>query len=140
MVPDPDKSCIGLEYFCFEGDGLWTTPDDELVELGKQEMDRLGLIRYEDVEDGAVIRMPKAYPVYDEDYREHLTRLKDFVADLDNFQTVGRNGLHRVRQQGVTHFRREDPSTALPGPQEEAPPQPRQERHAATRRWIRRKH
>src|SRR4029079_17889956 len=72
MVPDPDKTCLGLEYFCFEGDGLWNMPDQELIQLAKQEMEILGLVRSADVEDGTVVRMQKAYPVYDSTYKESL--------------------------------------------------------------------
>jgi hypothetical protein len=99
MVPDPSKTALGLEYFCTEGDALWTTPDTELIERGKREIDRLGLARYSDVEDGCVVRVPKAYPVYDSEYREHLDRVREFVDGLENFQTIGRNGLHRYNNQ-----------------------------------------
>src|SRR5881398_3901420 len=61
MVPDPAMSCYGLEYFCFEGDGLWTAPDAELIELGKREMEQIGLVRAADVVDGCVVRQAKAY-------------------------------------------------------------------------------
>jgi hypothetical protein len=99
MVPDPSKSCIGLEYFCFEGDGLWTTPDDELVEQAKREMDELGLVSAEDVEDGAVVRMPKAYPVYDDNYADHMATVRGFVDGLENLHLVGRNGMHKYNNQ-----------------------------------------
>ncbi len=99
MVPDPSKTCLGLEYFCFEGDGLWTMPDDELVALGREEVDRLGLVRAEDVEDGAVVRMPKAYPVYDSVYKESLQVVRDYLETLPNLQLVGRNGMHRYNNQ-----------------------------------------
>src|SRR5205807_977896 len=68
MVPDPDLACYGLEYFCFEGDGLWSAPDAELIEQAKCELAKIGLARTEDVLDGCVVRQPKAYPVYDDDY------------------------------------------------------------------------
>ncbi len=68
MVPDPAKTCLGLEYFCFEGDGLWMMADEDLKELGKRELVKIGLIEAGDVEDGSVVRMPKAYPVYDSTY------------------------------------------------------------------------
>jgi protoporphyrinogen oxidase len=99
MVPDLSKSSLGLEYFCNEGDDLWTMPDDELVELGKRELDRIGLASYDDVEDGCVFRVPKSYPVYDSEYKEHLETLKEYLAGLENFQTIGRNGLHRYNNQ-----------------------------------------
>jgi protoporphyrinogen oxidase len=99
MVPDPSKTSLGLEYFCTEGDDLWNTPDADLVELGKRELERSGLARAVDVIDGVVYRVPKAYPIYDSEYREHLEVVKDFVAGIKNFQTVGRNGLHRYNNQ-----------------------------------------
>jgi protoporphyrinogen oxidase len=99
MVPDSSKTCLGLEYFCFEGDGLWTTPDAELVELAKRELDLLGLVRASDVESGAVVRMPKAYPVYDGVYEQHLEVIRRFLAKLPNMQLVGRNGMHKYNNQ-----------------------------------------
>ena len=80
MVPDANTTCLGLEYFCFEGDGLWTMADGELIELGKQELEKLGLARAADVVDGTVVRMPKAYPVYDADYSAHLEVVRRFLA------------------------------------------------------------
>jgi protoporphyrinogen oxidase len=99
MVPDPSKTSLGLEYFCNEGDDLWNMPDADLVELGKREIERVGLARYADVEDGCVFRVPKAYPVYDADYREYLAVVRQFVDGLENLQTIGRNGLHRYNNQ-----------------------------------------
>ena len=66
MVPDPDVACVGLEYFCFEGDGLWSMADDDLVALATREMEILGLVDPAKVIGGAVVRQEKAYPVYDE--------------------------------------------------------------------------
>ena len=68
MVPDPELACVGLEYFCFEGDGLWSSSDDELVALATSEMATLGLADADQVTGGVVVRQEKAYPVYDEDY------------------------------------------------------------------------
>jgi protoporphyrinogen oxidase len=99
MVPDPAKSSLGLEYFCTEGDEVWTMSDVDLVALGKREVERIGLARQADVEDGCVVRVDKAYPVYDSDYREHLERLRSYVDGFKNFQTIGRNGLHRYNNQ-----------------------------------------
>ena len=99
MVPDPSRSSLGLEYFCTEGDELWTLPDAELIELGKREVAAIGLASSADVQDGCVVRVPKAYPVYDEDYREQLDVVRKFVDSLDNCQTIGRNGLHRYNNQ-----------------------------------------
>ena len=99
MVPDPAKTSLGLEYFCNEGDPLWTMSDGDLVALGRREIDRIGLAREEDVEDGCVFRVPKSYPVYDSGYGEQLAVVREFVDGLSNCATVGRNGLHRYNNQ-----------------------------------------
>ena len=99
MVPDPDKICLGLEYFCFEGDSLWNMPDDELIELAKRELETLGLVNKNDVEDGTVVRMAKAYPIYDSTYRKSLDVVRQFLSRFDNLQLVGRNGMHQYNNQ-----------------------------------------
>jgi protoporphyrinogen oxidase len=99
MLPCSSKTSLGLEYFCNEGDELWCATDAELIELGKRELERIGLVAPRDVEDGCVFRVPKSYPVYDSDYREGLATIKAFVNGLENFQTIGRNGLHRYNNQ-----------------------------------------
>jgi protoporphyrinogen oxidase len=99
MVPDSSKTCLGLEYFCFEGDGLWTMANDELVELGRRELDLLGLAKAGDVLDGTVVRMPKAYPIYDPEYGEALLKIRGFLDPIGNLQLVGRNGMHRYNNQ-----------------------------------------
>jgi protoporphyrinogen oxidase len=99
MVPDPSKSSLGMEYFCNEGDELWNRPDSALIELSRQEIDMIGLANYQDIEDACVFRVPKSYPVYDSDYREALNMLQTYVNNLENFQTIGRNGLHRYNNQ-----------------------------------------
>ena len=99
MVADPRKTGLGLEYFCNEGDALWTMSDADLIELAKRELAKLGLAKYEDVSDGVVYRVPKSYPVYDATYQQHLAVLRRFVDSLENLQTIGRNGLHRYNNQ-----------------------------------------
>ena len=99
MVPDLGKSSLGLEYFCTEGDDLWCMPDAELIALGTREIEKVGLARAEDVVDGCVRRVPKAYPVYDASYREHLDVVRSFVDRFENLETIGRNGLHRYNNQ-----------------------------------------
>ncbi len=99
MLPDQNTASIGMEYFCQEGDGLWTMTDAELRELASQELEQLGLAKATDVIDAAIIRQPKAYPVYDGDYRAALDVLEEWIMSLENFQTVGRNGLHRYNNQ-----------------------------------------
>jgi protoporphyrinogen oxidase len=99
MVPDPAKTSVGLEYFCNEGDELWNTPDAELVELGKRELAAMGLARGDEVIDGCVFRVEKSYPVYVGDYRQHVSFILDFLGTMENFATIGRNGLHRYDNQ-----------------------------------------
>lgn len=99
MVPDPENSCLGLEYFCFEGDNLWNSPDDDLKALARKEVARLGLVREEDVIDASVVRMPKAYPVYDDTYKRGLDAIRAFQELVPNLQLVGRNGMHRYNNQ-----------------------------------------
>jgi hypothetical protein len=99
MVPDPRKTCIGLEYFCFEGDGLWNSSDSELIELGTKELAQLGLVSAQDVEDGTVVRVSKAYPVYDSTYAESLSKIRSFLDQITNLQMIGRNGMHKYNNQ-----------------------------------------
>ena len=99
MVPDANHTCLGLEYFCFEGDDLWTMPDDELIELGKRELEELGLADKKNVEDGMVVRMPKTYPVYDSTYGKSLEVVRQFLGEIQNLQVVGRNGMHKYNNQ-----------------------------------------
>jgi hypothetical protein len=99
MVPDPSKTSLGLEYFCRVGDALWSTADADLIELGRRELEHIGLARAADVEDGCVFRVENAYPVYDAGYREHLDTVRGYVDGLENLQTIGRNGLHRYNNQ-----------------------------------------
>jgi protoporphyrinogen oxidase len=95
MVPDPDKACVGLEYFCFEGDSLWSASDEALVDLATKELAALRLADPSKVERGYVVRVPKAYPMYDERYAERVTTIREWLDPLENLQQVGRNGLHR---------------------------------------------
>jgi protoporphyrinogen oxidase len=100
MVPDENVACVGLEYFCFEGDGLWSMPDDELVELATKEMDMLGLVDPAKVIGGAVVRQAKAYPVYDGSYAHNVeTVRRELEEAFPNLHLVGRNGMHRYNNQ-----------------------------------------
>jgi protoporphyrinogen oxidase len=99
MVPERGKTCLGLEYFCFKGDGLWESPDQDLIAQASRELEELGLARQADVVDGAVIRMPKAYPIYDSAYRGHLDVVRAFTDLIPNLHTVGRNGMHKYNNQ-----------------------------------------
>ncbi|HEX5575934.1 MAG TPA: FAD-dependent oxidoreductase, partial [Gemmatimonadales bacterium] len=99
LVPHPDRTCLGMEYFCFEGDGLWQQQDQELVALASQELDALGLARGAKVVDASVVRMPKAYPIYDAEYRRHLDTVRAFLDTIPNLHTIGRNGMHKYNNQ-----------------------------------------
>jgi protoporphyrinogen oxidase len=100
MVPDPAMACYGLEYFCFEGDGLWTSSDEDLLARGRAEMDRLGLLRATEVVDGCVVRQPKAYPVYDDGYAANVATIRAEVERrFPGLYLVGRNGMHKYNNQ-----------------------------------------
>lgn len=99
MVPDPKKTSLGMEYFCTEGDEIWRMPDIELLKLAKRELVHLGMAEAAEVEDGVVYRQPKAYPVYNNDYQQHLQVIQRFLVTIENLQTIGRNGLHRYNNQ-----------------------------------------
>jgi protoporphyrinogen oxidase len=100
MVPDPALACVGLEYFCFEGDGLWNASDQDLVELAKKEMAILGLCDPADVEGGVVVRQEKAYPVYDDQYRDNVEAIRqELESAYPTLHLVGRNGMHRYNNQ-----------------------------------------
>jgi protoporphyrinogen oxidase len=96
----PGMSCLGLEYFCFEGDNLWDAPDSELIALARQEIAKIGLIAESDVTDACVVRQPKAYPVYDERYRENVATVRQDLEQLyPTLHMVGRNGMHKYNNQ-----------------------------------------
>ena len=95
MVPDPDTACVGLEYFVFEGDEMWTSSDDDLVALATHELEQLGLAKADQVLRGYVVRVPKAYPMYDADYADRVATIRRWLDGFGGFQQVGRNGLHR---------------------------------------------
>lgn len=100
MVPDLSKTCLGMEYFVNENEGLWVRSDQELIELAKNELAHLGLARREEVEDGTVVRMPKAYPVYDNGWADSLHKIRCYLEqNLSNLQLVGRNGMHKYNNQ-----------------------------------------
>ena len=100
MVPDPGYCSYGLEYFCFEGDGLWATKNEDLIELARRELEQVGLASAEDVVDGCVIRQPKAYPVYDDDYKLHVEVVRQALeTHCPNLHLAGRNGMHKYNNQ-----------------------------------------
>jgi hypothetical protein len=99
MVADPKRTALGLEYFVQEGDDVWSMSDADLIELGRKEIAELELANAEDVIDGTVVRMPKAYPVYDDQYQASLEIIRGWLAGLENLQLIGRNGQHRYNNQ-----------------------------------------
>ncbi len=99
MVPNDHQASIGMEYFCQEGDGLWNSSREELFALAAAELVTLGLADAKDIVDGTVIRQPKAYPVYDTEYRDAVATIAAWVDTIENFQCVGRNGQHRYNNQ-----------------------------------------
>lgn len=99
MIGRAGTTCVGLEYFCFEGDGLWNMSDDELVALGRAELIQLGLVTAANIREGTVVRMEKAYPVYDADYQANVATIRDALAPFANFQVIGRNGMHKYNNQ-----------------------------------------
>ena len=100
MVPDPSKTCLGMEYFVFENDELWSSPDDKLIEMAKREIEQLGLAKASEIEDGCVVRMPKAYPMYDADWHQQVQLIRHWIEqNLPNLQLVGRNGMHKYNNQ-----------------------------------------
>lgn len=100
MVPDASYNCYGLEYFCFEGDGLWSMRDGDLIELAWSEMRKLGLAKEGELVRGYVVRQPKAYPVYDEHYQRHVETIRlELETKLPTLHLVGRNGMHKYNNQ-----------------------------------------
>ena len=99
MVPDSAMACYGLEYFCFEGDGMWNSSDNTLIDLGKKEMEQIGLGKAADVTDGYVVRQAKAYPVYDQYYKKHVSSIRHELSNYPGLYLVGRNGMHKYNNQ-----------------------------------------
>jgi protoporphyrinogen oxidase len=99
MVPE-GMSCLGLEYFCFAGDDLWNAADSDLIALAKDEIARIGLIDAADVVDACVVRQAKAYPVYDDSYRDNMAMVRlDLETSYPTLHLVGRNGMHKYNNQ-----------------------------------------
>ena len=99
MVPDPSRTSLGLEYFLWDQDDEWRWPDARLIDVGIRDCVQIGLIEPSEVEDATVVRMPKAYPVYDHAYQRNLEIIRNYLGTIDNLQLVGRNGQHRYNNQ-----------------------------------------
>jgi protoporphyrinogen oxidase len=95
----PGTTCLGAEYFCFQGDDLWSLSEEEAIALAVDELSRIGLIDPAHVVGGARVHVPRAYPVYDSGYEQAVSTLREYVARFENLQTFGRNGLHRYNNQ-----------------------------------------
>ena len=102
MVPNPAHTCLGLEYFCFENDDLWSMEDPDLIKLLPTRSN--GWVLNGRVIDAAVVRMPKAYPIYDGPHAVSLERLRGYLRPLRNLQLVGRNGMHKYNNQDHSMF------------------------------------
>jgi protoporphyrinogen oxidase len=100
MVPDPTMCCYGMEYFCFEGDGIWASDDAALIAKATRELIHIGLASEHEVVDGCVVRQPKAYPVYDDAYKENVEVVRAALeSEFPTLHLVGRNGMHKYNNQ-----------------------------------------
>jgi protoporphyrinogen oxidase len=98
MVADPATVWLGLEYFCHETDDLWKMPDEDLKAFGARELEKIGILKAEDVLDGHVVRVPKTYPAYFGTY-SRFDELRSFTDGFENLFLVGRNGMHKYNNQ-----------------------------------------
>jgi protoporphyrinogen oxidase len=99
MVKDPDTIWIGLEYFCNEGDQLWSMKDEDLSQFAIKEMQKIGFANPQDILDSTVIRMPKAYPGYFGNAYKEIDKLRQFTDGIENLYLIGRNGMHKYNNQ-----------------------------------------
>jgi protoporphyrinogen oxidase len=98
LVADASKVWVGLEYFCYETDALWKLSNEQMIELARQELAKIGIIEATDVLDGTVIRVPKTYPAYFGTY-DRFPVLREYLDRFENLFLVGRNGMHRYNNQ-----------------------------------------
>ncbi|MGI8462545.1 MAG: NAD(P)/FAD-dependent oxidoreductase [Solirubrobacterales bacterium] len=98
MVPK-GATCLGVEYFCNEGDAIWDMSDEESVQMATDDLERIGLLDSSKVFNGVKVRVPKAYPMYDQSYREAVAEIRGYLEHFENLKTFGRNGLHRYNNQ-----------------------------------------
>jgi protoporphyrinogen oxidase len=99
LIPQPETSCLGLEYFCTEGDETWSLPNEALIELAERELFSTGLLTPDQILDATIVRVKKAYPIYDEKYERGVEAARQFLTNIPNLQVVGRNGMHRYNHQ-----------------------------------------
>jgi protoporphyrinogen oxidase len=98
MVP-AGATCLGVEYFCNEGDDIWDMSDEKSVRMATEEMETIGVLDSSKVFNGVKVRVPKAYPMYDQTYREAVAEIRGYLEHIENLRTFGRNGLHRYNNQ-----------------------------------------
>jgi protoporphyrinogen oxidase len=98
LVAATDTIWLGLEYFCLEGDELWSMRDGEFIDFAAGELEKIGIIRRTDVLDGTIVRVPKAYPAYFGEYRRFDT-VRNYLDQFANLYSIGRNGMHRYNNQ-----------------------------------------
>jgi len=98
MVADHDTIWLGLEYFCRQGDELWSMADGQFIDFAAGELEQIGMIDHRDVLDGTVVRVPKAYPAYFGEYSE-FDKVRDYLDTFSNLYPIGRNGMHRYNNQ-----------------------------------------
>jgi protoporphyrinogen oxidase len=98
LVSDPNTIWLGLEYFCKEGDGLWSMDNAKFIDFAAEELEKIGMINREDVLDGTVVRVPKAYPAYFGEYNK-FAAVREYLERFSNLYPVGRNGMHRYNNQ-----------------------------------------
>ncbi len=98
MISDPNLVWIGLEYFCYETDPIWNYPEEKMIQLAKDELERMGMAKGSDVVDATVIRVPKTYPAYFGAYKD-FDKIRTFVDKIENLFLIGRNGMHKYNNQ-----------------------------------------
>ncbi len=101
MVSNSNFTSLGMEYFCFEGDGIWSMTDYDLSKMAMREAAKIGLIKEEEVIDAFVLRQPKAYPIYNHEYDEHVRVMREWLSRFDNLQPVGRTGMHHYKNDQI---------------------------------------
>ncbi|MGI6779033.1 MAG: NAD(P)/FAD-dependent oxidoreductase [Acetivibrionales bacterium] len=95
MVPDVKKTSLGLEYFCNENDDFWNMPDEKLFEIAASEVEKINICKASEIVDYTLVRVPKAYPVYNTGYRKHISTIENYLKKFSNIQLIGRYGLFK---------------------------------------------
>ncbi len=101
MVANPEHTGLSLEYFTYVTEPFWSLPDKDLVKLGAEELEKIGLVKATEVLDGVVVRAAEAYPVYDQGYLQHLTTVLNYLKQFKNLHLMGRNGMHRYNNMDI---------------------------------------